>query len=74
MPTYRVHMIHSVSTTVEVEADTIDGAIEQALAEAPTPTNSSNHGIDPDGGWHEVAVYDESGAQVWDDSDDSESR
>lgn len=72
MPTFNVYMIQSVSTTVEVEADSIEDAIDVALQQAPSPINSTNHGIDPDGEWREVAVYDESGAEVWNDSQDGE--
>ncbi len=74
MSEYRVHLVQTVSTTVEVEADDMDQAIEAALNEAPSPTNSTNTGIDPSGDWMEVAVYDESGDEVWSESDDREAQ
>jgi hypothetical protein len=65
MATYRVSMWIPVSTSIDVEADTIDGAIDAALENAPAATNSSNNGIDEAGEWTAVAVYDESNAEVW---------
>lgn len=65
MATYRVHMIHTVSTNVDVEADDIESAIDLALENAPSATNSTNVGIDEAGEWTEIAVYDESGDEVW---------
>lgn len=62
---YRVHMIHSVSTNVDVEAESVEDAIDEALCQAPSPTNVSNHGVDPAGDWEECAVYDEGGTEVW---------
>lgn len=67
---YRVHLIHSVSTVVDVEPTdgitSVDGAIDFALSNAPDPTNSSNHGIDPDGEWTENAVYGADGVtEIW---------
>lgn len=62
---YRVHLVTAVSTTVEVEATSIEEARDLALEEAPQPVNSSNRGIDQAGEWEEHAVYDDSGAEVW---------
>lgn len=74
MANYRVSMWIPVSTSIDVEADTVEDAIAVALENAPAATNASNDGIDEAGEWTANAVYDESNAQVWDDTDDSADR
>lgn len=67
MPEYTVHMIQTVSTAVTVEADDQDAAAEAAWEQAPSPTNSTNTGIDPSGDWTEVSISDENGVEIWSD-------
>lgn len=70
--TYQVFMTQVVTTVVEVEASSIDAARDAALEQAPSPVNSSNHGIDPSGEWTEQEVYLD-GEVVWKDGQDDES-
>jgi hypothetical protein len=74
MAIYRVHLVQSVSTTVEVDIepeedespeDLLQRAIDEALTNAPSPTNATNRGIDPAGEWEEHSVCDEGGDEVW---------
>lgn len=70
--TYRVFMTQTVTTAVEVEAGSIDEARDMALEQAPSPTNGTNHGIDPSGEWTEQEIYVDD-EMVWNADQDVES-
>jgi len=65
---FAVHMTQSVSCVVEVEATDHAGAMDLAAQNAPTPTNATNRGIDPEGEWH-VVVVEQEGREVYREPD-----
>ncbi|WP_100514140.1 hypothetical protein [Mycobacteroides abscessus] len=62
MASFRVTVEYSVSQSLEVDADTIDEAIQEALGGVDTP-NGSNQ-FDQAGDPHIAAIYDESGESL----------
>ena len=63
----------SVSTTVEVEADSVEQARDD-FYNSPDMPGSITHGafggsasVDESGEWEPVVIYDEAGAMVWED-------
>lgn len=69
MPQYTVHLVNTVSTTVTVEADDPDAAIDAAWSSEDMPGSITIGAFGPvgvdDGDWQPVAVTDASGAEVW---------
>lgn len=70
MGTYSVHLINTVSTTVTVEAETYDEAIDAAFDSNDMPGSITigafGQATVDDGEWEAVAVTDEeSGDEVW---------
>lgn len=61
---YRVTIMKTFSTTVDVEAESVDEAKEQAFEYEP---NDSIVGFDwePDGETEALSVYDADGSEVW---------
>lgn len=70
MPTYNVHLIETVSTTVTVDADSPEVAIELAYKSDDMP-GSMVHGafgsasVDEAGDWEAALVTNENGDEVW---------
>lgn len=62
MPSFRVTVEYLVSQSLEVDADSLEEAIEEALGEVDTP-NGSNQ-FDQAGDPHVAAIYDESGDSI----------
>ncbi len=60
---YAVHLVQTVSTTVEVEADTVEDALEKVY-DSPDMPGGITHGafgqatVDEAGEWNPVVVYD----------------
>ncbi len=71
---YRVHLIQTVSTTVEVEADTVEAALEKVY-DSPDMPGSITIGafgpasVDEAGEWEPVVVYgaDNNDEPLWED-------
>lgn len=71
---YSVHLVQTVSTTVEVEADSVDKALDQVY-DSPDMPGSITHGafgqasVDESGEWSPVAVYESDNwdKPVWED-------
>lgn len=61
---YSVMLLKGFSTTVDVEADSLDEAIEEAFVHEP---GDSVVGFDwePDGETTAYVIYDEDGNEVW---------
>lgn len=68
MPTYNVTYIETFSTSVQVEADTVEEAIQAGYDQVP---GDSIVGFDwePDGECTAFAAYDADGNQVWQEKD-----
>lgn len=71
MPIYDVHFTQTISTTVTVEADSPDEAIDQAYQSSDMP-GSMGHGafghgvtVDSSGEWEPLDVTDERDKVVW---------
>lgn len=70
MPKFKVHITQTVSTTVEVEADDVQDALD-SWYHSPDAPGSITHGafggvtVDEAGEWGAVAVYDDTGEEVW---------
>jgi hypothetical protein len=69
MAKYRVHMINTVSTSVEVEAENPEAAIEAAYGSEKMPGGMTygafgSNSVD-DGEWEPAAVTDENHTEVW---------
>lgn len=73
---YRVSMVQTASTMVEVEAEDIDDAIDKAWQEAPgglcAQCSGWNNppGVDLAGEWEASVVYDEHDHEVWNERDE----
>lgn len=70
MPRYRVLLQQMASTSIEVEADSPEAAIEEAYGQEPSLCAScSGHGnppgIDLSYDWEPSEVTDEDGETVW---------
>jgi hypothetical protein len=70
MPTYNVHMNQTVSTTVTVEADNPEHAIELAYKSDDMPGSMcygafGSASVDEAGDWEVAVVSDSSGNEVW---------
>lgn len=69
---YTVHFVHSVSTTVTVEAGTPEQAMDRAYEsdDMPGPVTVGAFGpcaVDDDGEWEPYTITDASGEVVWED-------
>jgi len=70
VPTYNVHLIETVSTTVTVDADSPEAAIDLAYESNDMP-GSMGYGafgsasVDEAGEWEAAAVTNENGDEVW---------
>lgn len=73
---YRVAMVQTASTMVEVEAEDVDDAIDKAWQEAPgglcAQCSGWGHGpgIDLAGDWEPSEVFDDQNNQVWNERDE----
>lgn len=73
---YAVHLVLAVSTTVEVEADSIEDAKEKAF-DSPDMPGTMGHGafgqasVDEAGDWEPIAIYDASDYDkvLWEETD-----
>jgi hypothetical protein len=63
---YKAYVNYSVSQIVDVEADSIDEALDMALEEVDMPNIGNN--FEPDSDPMVVNLTDENGDVVWDDS------
>lgn len=71
---YSVHLVQTVSTTVEVEADSVEDALEKVYTADDMP-GSITHGafgqasVDEAGEWTPVTVYDSANwdKPLWED-------
>ena len=63
---YKAYVNYSVSQIVEVEADSIDEALDLALEDVDLPNVGNN--FEPDSDPRVVNLMDEDGNVVWDDS------
>lgn len=63
MPRFRVTLNYSVSQSIDVDADSQDEAIDLAFDKLDTP-NVSNK-FEQDGEPDVIAVYDETGEQIY---------
>ncbi len=66
--TFRVYLSASISQVVEVEAETIEEAIQLAEDEADYPNASNSFELDGDDP-HATLVYDTNNSKVWDIED-----
>jgi len=74
MPTYTVHLLQTISTAVEVEADNVDDALEKVY-DSPDMPGPITHGafgrasVDEAGEWTPVSVYQDGNYDkpVWED-------
>lgn len=70
MPKYNVHLIETISTTVTVEADSIEDAQELAYQSDDMP-GSITYGafgqasVDEAGDWEVASVSDTDGNELW---------
>lgn len=77
MPTFNVHLTETVSTTVTVEADDYQAAMEAAWDSDNMP-GSITYGafgqapVDEAGDWEVFQVTDESGDVVWAETDEKD--
>lgn len=75
MPTYSVHIIQTVSTSVEVEADSVEEVLEKYYDSPGMPASITvgafgAASVDEAGEWEPVAIYDTANwdKPVWEDS------
>ena len=70
---YWVHIINTVSTVVEVEAGSVEEALDAWYDSPECPGAITVGAFGPnsvdDGDWEPTAITDESGAQVWSESE-----
>lgn len=79
MPEFTVHFTQTASTSVTVEADDLEAAIEAAWSQAPSglchQCSSSRYGtpgVELAGDWEPESVYDAGGKQVWTEHADTD--
>jgi hypothetical protein len=67
MTKMKVYLLHGMSSVIDVEADSVDEAIEKAYGIADfQPCHQCNNSFEPDGEAEVVVVYGPDGETVWD--------